>query len=73
MLDPRHKHLGFLTPAQKMASKMKLAELGEAVEIGRAAMAVGDEEPALSDTDEGSANERQLNLFLRFGRPYGRP
>ena len=58
MLDPHHKHLGFLTPAQKMAAKVKLVELGEAVEIGRAAIpeAGGDEEPALSDTDEGSAN-----------------
>ena len=37
---------------------MKLADLGEAAEIGRAdiPMAVGVEEPALSDTDEGSAN-----------------
>ncbi|KAK5862874.1 hypothetical protein PBY51_018227 [Eleginops maclovinus] len=58
MLDPHHKHLGFLTSTQKMAANVKLVELGEAVEICRAAIpeAGGDEEPALSDTDEGRAN-----------------
>ena len=58
MLDPRHKHLGFLTSTQKMAANAKLVELGEAVETGRVAIqqAGGDEEAALSDMDEGSTN-----------------
>jgi hypothetical protein len=58
MLDPHHKHLGFPNSTQKTAANVKLVDLGEAVEIGRAAIpeAGGDEEPTLSDTDEGNSN-----------------
>ncbi|XP_059367736.1 E3 SUMO-protein ligase ZBED1-like [Carassius carassius] len=57
MLDPRHKHLGFLTPTQRLAANVKLVELGEAVGTDRAAIQqAGGVEAALSDTDEGSAN-----------------
>ncbi|XP_055034115.2 E3 SUMO-protein ligase ZBED1-like [Misgurnus anguillicaudatus] len=57
MLDPRHKHLGFLTPTQRLAANAKLVELGEAVEANRAAVQpAGGVDAALSATDEGSAN-----------------
>ncbi|XP_016112962.1 ankyrin repeat and SAM domain-containing protein 1A-like [Sinocyclocheilus grahami] len=57
MLDPRHKHLGFLTPTQRLAANVKLVELGEAVGTDRAAIQqAGGVEAALSDMDEGSAN-----------------
>ncbi|KAK0137429.1 Zinc finger BED domain-containing protein 1 [Merluccius polli] len=51
MLDPRHKHLGFLTPAQRVVANAKLVELGEAVETGQEAI-----EQAGGHTDDGSAN-----------------
>ncbi|KAK0154196.1 Zinc finger BED domain-containing protein 1 [Merluccius polli] len=51
MLDPRHKHLGFLTPAQRVVANMKLVELGEAVETGQEAI-----EQAGGHVDDGSAN-----------------
>ncbi len=59
MLDPRHKHLAFLTPTQRLAANAKLVELGEAVETGQAAFpqATGDE-AALSESDEGTENTR---------------
>ncbi|XP_067266309.1 E3 SUMO-protein ligase ZBED1-like [Chanodichthys erythropterus] len=57
MLDPRHKHLGFLTPTQRLAANVKLVELGEAVGTDRADIQqAGGVEAALSDTDEGSEN-----------------
>ncbi|KAF1380241.1 hypothetical protein PFLUV_G00184790 [Perca fluviatilis] len=57
MLDPCHKHLGFLTPTQSLAANAELVALGEAVETGRAAIPqAGGDEAALSDTDQGSAN-----------------
>ena len=57
MLDPRHKHLGFLTPTQRLAANAKLIELGDTVETGRAAIPqAGGDEAGFSDTDEGSAN-----------------
>ncbi|XP_030227714.1 zinc finger BED domain-containing protein 1-like [Gadus morhua] len=51
MLDPRHKHLSFLTPAQTVVANAKLVELGEAVETGQEAI-----EQAGGHADEGSAN-----------------
>ena len=59
MLDPRHKHLGFLTSTQKMAASAKLVELGAAVETGRAAIpqAGGDE-----------ATNQDSTCVIRHGR-----
>lgn len=38
MLDPRHKHLSFLSPTQKAIANAKLVELGEAIDAGQAAI-----------------------------------
>lgn len=57
MLDPCHKHLGFLTPTQRVVANAKLVQLGGAVETGGAANPQAEEDVAvLSDLDEGSAN-----------------
>ena len=72
MLDPRHKHPGFLTPTQRPAANAKLVELGEAVETGRAAIPqAGGDEAASSDTDEGgSAN---TGVAASQSSPWGAP
>lgn len=81
MLDPRHKHLGFLTPEQKTAANVKLFQLGKAVEIDSAAIPETgrDEDPALSDTDQGSVNpgvavsEQVSAMTLLLGDYYTTP
>lgn len=35
MLDPRHKHSGFLTPTKRVTANGTLAALGEAVDAGQ--------------------------------------
>lgn len=56
MLDPRHKHLGFLTPTQRVAANAKLVELGrELVDQEEAIPQAGEDEAALSDSDEGTS------------------
>lgn len=44
MLDPRHKHLSFLTPASRLAAKVKLHELVTELDILRQTMCPKDEE-----------------------------
>ncbi|XP_073724310.1 E3 SUMO-protein ligase ZBED1-like [Misgurnus anguillicaudatus] len=57
MLDPPHKHLGFLTPRQRLAANVKLVELEEAMGTDRSAIQkAGGVEAALSDMDNGSAD-----------------
>ena len=71
MLDPRHKHLGFLTPAQRVLANAKLVELGEAVETGQEAIELAGGHAA----DEGSANTgaaatRASAMALLLGEQY---
>ncbi|XP_059210868.1 E3 SUMO-protein ligase ZBED1-like [Centropristis striata] len=56
MLDPRHKHLSFLQPTQRVISNAKLVELGEGIDAGQAANPrAGGNEAALSDPCQKSA------------------
>ncbi|XP_047448024.1 E3 SUMO-protein ligase ZBED1-like [Mugil cephalus] len=44
MLDPRHKHLSFLTPAGRLAAKVKLHELVSKLDVITTAVAMKDEQ-----------------------------
>ena len=56
MLDPRHKHLAFLTPAQREEAKAKLIELGEAVDdVEVEAQPGGDADPDPAAVGQASA------------------
>lgn len=59
MLDPRHKHLSFLTPAQRLDAKAKLVELGEAVEV---ATPIPQAEEGDVDAPEGDAAPQPVAL-----------
>ncbi|KAL2087317.1 hypothetical protein ACEWY4_018376 [Coilia grayii] len=56
MLDPRHKHLGFLSPAQRVVASAKLVNLAEAVETSEVAIPqAGGDEVASNSANTGVA------------------
>lgn len=55
MLDPRHKHLGFLSPAQRVVASAKLVNLAEAVETMVAIPQAGGDEVASNSENTGVA------------------
>ncbi|KAL2088061.1 hypothetical protein ACEWY4_016889 [Coilia grayii] len=56
MLDPRHKHLGFLSPAQRVVASAKLVNLAEAVETSEVAIQqAGGDEVASNSANTGVA------------------
>ncbi|XP_034560369.1 zinc finger BED domain-containing protein 1-like [Notolabrus celidotus] len=68
MLDPRHKHLGFLTPAQRLDAKSKLIEMGEAVDMVLANPLAEGVAP-----DRDSAAHRVSAMALLLGGNYTTP
>lgn len=75
MLDPRHKHLGFLTPPRRIAAHAKLLEVLAEAEAGRGSSTLAD---AASDQQEvvgavpvqGAVLQRRSAYALLMGENY---
>lgn len=75
MLDPRHKHLGFLTPPRRIAAHAKLLKVLAEAEAGRGSSTLAD---AASDQQEvvgavpvqGAVLQRRSAYALLMGENY---
>lgn len=70
MLDPRHKHLGFLTPAQRLDAKSKLVELGEALEVATPNPEAEGDAPDAQPTPGPAALDQASAMALLLGPQY---
>lgn len=52
MIDPRHKHLGFLTPEKRLLANAKLLELAAVVPFGNVATATDELSHVMTSKDE---------------------
>ncbi|XP_074551363.1 E3 SUMO-protein ligase ZBED1-like [Halichoeres trimaculatus] len=74
MLDPRHKHLGFLTSTQRVTANGTLASLGEAVDAGEVdvleARGAGETSPDTHAISGAAAAAPASAMALLLGEQY---
>lgn len=78
MVDPRHKHLSFLSPARRISANAKLLELAQAEDVSStsttaggassaSASTTGEEEGAQADVpDQGAAQQRRTSAMVQL-------